>query len=70
MEKLTLKVPTIQCECCVSGISQELEKLPDVQAVEGDVQEKRVTVTLRDGQMGRAEVCRALAEIGHVCGES
>ncbi len=69
MEKLTLKVPTIHCEGCVSGIREKLQKLPDVQAVEGDAQEKRITVTLRDGQIGPAEICKALTEIGHVCGE-
>ena len=70
MEKLTLKVPTIHCEGCVSGIREKLQELPDVQAVEGDVQEKRITVTLRDGQIGRAEICKSITETGHVCGES
>ncbi|MCZ6480415.1 MAG: heavy metal translocating P-type ATPase [candidate division NC10 bacterium] len=69
MEKLTLKVPTIHCEGCVSGIREKLQELPDVQAVEGNVQEKRITVTLRDGQIGRAEICKSIAETGHVCGE-
>lgn len=69
METLTLKVPTIHCEGCVNGIREALQKLPDVQAVDGDVKDKRITVTLRDGQMGRAEICKSLAQIGHVCGE-
>lgn len=69
MEKLTLKVPTMRCEGCLSGIRDALQKLPDIQAVEGDVKEKRIAVTVRDGQIGRAQICKSLAEIGHVCGE-
>lgn len=69
MEKLTLKVPTIHCEGCLTGIRDALAKLLKVQEIEGDVKNKRITVTLRNRYMGRAEVCRALAEIGHVCGE-
>jgi copper chaperone CopZ len=69
VEKLVLKVPTIHCEGCLTGIRDALQKLPDIQAVDGGVKDKRITVTHRDGQMGRAEICKSLAEIGHVCGE-
>ncbi|MBI4381844.1 MAG: heavy metal translocating P-type ATPase [candidate division NC10 bacterium] len=69
METLTLQVPTIHCEGCLSGIREALQKLPGVMKVEGDVTDKQVTVVLQDGQMGRAKICRALAAIGHVCGE-
>ena len=69
MEKITLRVPTIHCEGCVNGIRQTLGKLSGVQTVEGDPKEKRITATLQDGDIGRAEICKAIAEIGHVCGE-
>jgi len=69
MKQLTLQVPTIHCEGCLSGIREALQRLPGVTKVEGDVTDKQVTVVLQDGQMGRAGICRALAAIGHVCGE-
>jgi heavy metal translocating P-type ATPase len=69
VERITLRVPTIHCEGCVSGIRKAVERLPGIQAVEGDAKAKRITVTLQDGDLGRAEICKVLAAIGHVCGE-
>lgn len=68
-EKLSLKIPTIHCEGCLTGIREKLQELPNIQAVEGDVKEKHIIVTVRDAQLGRAEICKSLAEIGHICGE-
>ena len=70
METMNLTIPTMHCEGCLSNIRRVLEALPAVQEVEGNVQEKQVTVALRDGEVGRDELCAAIFQIGHVCGQS
>jgi len=66
---LTLKVQTIHCPGCVRIIQDTLGKLPGVGKVEGDVAQKRITVTAAGEGFDRQTVCAALEQIGHVCGE-
>lgn len=65
---LTLKVPTIHCQGCVRQIQDAVGKLPGVRKVEGDVAEKRITITPAGAGVDRQTVCAALGQIGHVCG--
>jgi len=68
LERLTLTVPSIRCAGCVATIREALATLPVVAAVDGDPQRKRIVVTVRDGQGGRAAVEEAIARLGHVVG--
>jgi len=67
---LTLKVPTIHCPGCVRRIQDVLGELPGVRKVEGDVAQKRITVTPAGTGVDRQVVCATLGQIGHVCSES
>jgi cation transport ATPase len=68
LERLTLTVPSIRCAGCVGTIREALATLPVVAAVDGDPERKRIVVTVRDGQGGRAAVEEAIARLGHVVG--
>lgn len=45
METKTLHVPNISCGHCVMTIQRELGEMEGVNAVEGDAEEKRITVS-------------------------
>lgn len=69
LEKITLKVPSMHCEGCARNLREAIGKVPRVESVEADPQQKLVIVALRDGTRGREEICAAITAIGHVCGE-
>jgi cation transport ATPase len=69
VQRVTLTVPSIHCQGCVTKIQETLAKLPSVVAVEGDPQTKQVVVTMRDGQGQLAAIEDAITAIGHVVGE-
>ena len=45
MEKQVFKVPAIMCGHCVKAVKDELEELDGVSEVEGNPEDKSVTVT-------------------------
>lgn len=67
--RITLTVPSIHCQGCVTKIRDTLGRLGGVLSVEGDPQTKQVVVTMRDGQGQLRAVEDALTRIGHVVGE-
>ncbi len=69
LEKITLKVPSMHCQGCSRNLREAIRKVPGVESVEADPQQKLVIVALRDGNSGREEICAAITAIGHVCGE-
>ncbi|MBI4608788.1 MAG: heavy metal translocating P-type ATPase, partial [Candidatus Rokubacteria bacterium] len=69
LRRVTLTVPSIHCQGCVTKIQDTLGKLPIVVSVEGDPQTKQVIVTMRDGQGQVRAIEEALTRIGHVVGE-
>ncbi len=69
VQRVTLTVPSIHCQGCVTKIQETLAKLPRVVAVEGDPQTKQVIVTMRDGQGQVRAIEEAITRIGHVVGE-
>jgi len=56
------RVPGISCDHCKHAIEGEVEKLPDVERVEVDVDRRRVTVT---GRANDAEVRAAIDRAGY-----
>jgi copper chaperone len=44
MEKTTLSIPNISCHHCVMAIKGELGEIEGVKNVEGNVEEKQITV--------------------------
>jgi heavy metal translocating P-type ATPase len=70
VEQVTLKVPSIHCEGCVSAIREELVKLPGVVAVDGDPQSRQIVVTMRDGHGQVRAIEERIARLGHVVGEN
>jgi copper chaperone CopZ len=69
LEQVTLKVPSIHCQGCVTTIRNELVKLPVVMAVDGDAESKEVVVTMRNGVGQRATIEEAITRVGHVVAE-
>ena len=69
VQRVTLTVPSIHCQGCVTKIQETLAKLPSVVAVEGDPQTKQVVVTMRDGQGQVRAIEEAITRIGHIVGE-
>jgi len=69
LEQITLKVPSMHCQGCAGNIKDALHRLPAVASVTARPEEKLVTVSLRDGNIGREELCAAITAIGHVCGD-
>lgn len=68
MERITLKVPSMHCQGCAGNLREAIGKLPGIASIEADPETKLVTVAVRNGQTGRAEICEAITAIGHVCG--
>ncbi len=68
-EQITLKVPSMHCQHCAGNIKDALIRLPAVVSVHASLEEKLVTVSIRDGELEREELCAAITAIGHVCGE-
>ncbi|MFQ5899050.1 MAG: heavy metal translocating P-type ATPase [Candidatus Methylomirabilia bacterium] len=68
-QRVTLTVPSIHCQGCVTKIQETLVKLPSVVSVEGDPHTKQVVVTMRDGEGELTVIEEAITSIGHVVGE-
>lgn len=64
MSSKTYNVPNISCGHCVATIERELDAVPGVRAVKGDVDSKRVTV-LYDDEAVASQVEKVLEEIGY-----
>jgi heavy metal translocating P-type ATPase len=65
---LELHVLSMHCEGCLSTITQAVTRLPEVEAVEGDLKAKIVTVRYRDGRTAPDKIRRAIDEAGFPVG--
>jgi heavy metal translocating P-type ATPase len=68
VKRVTLTVPSIHCQGCVTKIQETLVKLPSVVSVEGNPQTKQMIVTMRNGQGQLRAIEDAITRIGHVIG--
>lgn len=66
IEILTFKVPSIHCEGCVQNIRDALIQLPAVAGVEGQIKEKRITVTVQRGSLSKDQISSEISRIGHI----
>ena len=62
-EQLTYTVPGMSCGHCRAAITDEVEKVPGVAAVDVDLDARRVTVA--GDQLDDATVRAAIAEAGY-----
>lgn len=69
VERITVKVPSMHCQGCAGNLKAAVGQLRSVASVDADPKTKLVTVAVRDGRIGREEICAAITAIGHVCGE-
>jgi cation transport ATPase len=69
LREITLSVPSIHCQGCVTKIRDELVKLPVVVAVEGNPATKQVVVTVRNGHGPLSAIEDAITRLGHVVTE-
>lgn len=69
LEEVILKVPSMHCQGCAANVKEALTRLSSVASVQADPATKLVFVGVRNGQLGRKELCAAITAIGHVCGE-
>ncbi len=68
LHSLELRVPSMSCTGCLERIMQAVTRLPEVENVEGDLQEKLVIVQYRDSQMAPDEIREAINEAGFPVG--
>lgn len=66
VEKFTLKVPTIHCKSCIASIIQSVSNIDGVESVEGDQENKLVTVTYRGSSKIKDLVKHEITKEGHV----
>ena len=64
MEKQTLTIPNISCGHCVMTIKNELSELKGVSAVEGNPEDKTITIEW-DSPATLAEIKNILGEINY-----
>jgi copper chaperone len=64
MTTVSYKIPNINCNHCVHTIKNELEKVPGVQSVNGDVDQKTVQVIF-DAPATEVEILNLLKEINY-----
>ena len=64
LQRVALHVPAIHCEGCLRTITTALTQLPEVDAVESDLEEKVVVVHYRDGIMGTSDIREAVMRAG------
>jgi cation transport ATPase len=69
LQQVTLMVPSIHCQGCVTTIRDELAKLPIVVAVDGNPESKQVVITMRDGHGQLSAIEETITRLGHVVGE-
>jgi copper chaperone CopZ len=69
IEQITVKVPSMHCVGCADNLERAIGKIPGVRSVHADLRKKLLTVAMRDGEIGRKEICSAITTIGHVCDE-
>jgi heavy metal translocating P-type ATPase len=65
---IRLHVPSMHCEGCLGTITTALARLPEVVTVEGDLQEKTVTVHYRDSQTTPDDIRQAIDQAGFPVG--
>ncbi|MFV1858836.1 MAG: heavy-metal-associated domain-containing protein [Anaerolineales bacterium] len=58
----------MSCTGCLERIRQAVTRLPEVENVEGDLQEKLVIVQYRDSQTAPDEIREAINEAGFPVG--
>jgi len=68
LQSLELHVPSMSCTGCLENITQAVTRLPEVEKVGGDLQEKLVIVHYRDGQTAPDEIREAINEAGFPVG--
>lgn len=64
MTTVSYKIPNINCNHCVHTIKNELEEVPGVQSVNGDVDQKTVQVIF-DAPATEVEIQNLLKEINY-----
>jgi len=68
MRTIHLKVPTIKCEGCVEKIRDALTKRRGVETVEGDPDQKEITVTFHPDQLSESDIRAAISGAGFLVG--
>jgi heavy metal translocating P-type ATPase len=68
LHRLELHVPSMSCSGCLENITEAVTRLPEVEKVDGDLQEKLVIVQYRDGQTAPDEIREAINEAGYPVG--
>lgn len=64
METKTLQIPNISCNHCVMTIKNELSEIPGVASVDGDADQKQVTVEF-DAPASMDQILEKLKEINY-----
>jgi copper chaperone len=64
MTTVSYKIPNINCNHCVHTIKNELEEVPGVQSVNGDVDQKTVQVVF-DAPATEVDIQKLLKEINY-----
>ena len=65
MQRVILHVPALHCDGCIAAVASLLEELPGVLAVNGQLQEKILTVAYEQGTVSSVAISAQLAEFGY-----
>ena len=65
---LTLRVPTLHCQGCIGIIKDVLAHNPAIQRVDGDLENKLVSIIYHKGRMSEEEIKEAIIKAGHQVG--
>ena len=68
LHTLELHVPTMHCQGCLSTITRAVKRLPEVEAVEGDLKEKIVKIHYSDSHEAPDKIRHAIDEAGFPVG--
>ncbi|MFQ5796072.1 MAG: heavy metal translocating P-type ATPase [Candidatus Bipolaricaulia bacterium] len=67
-ESVTLRVPTMHCDGCLETVIEAVARLDEVESVDGDLEEKLITVRYRDDRDAPARIRQAVKDAGFPVG--
>lgn len=66
VNKVTLEVPSMHCESCLSTITETVSQIKGVESVKGNMKKRLVIVSYKGGKEVEERVRRKIIEKGYV----
>lgn len=68
VRSITLKVPSLHCQMCVSEVVQSISDLEEIVSVEGNLDRKEIAIRYRGGKSVEDRIKRKVIDMGHIAG--